>query len=151
MSASRTPAAEPDDTEQLPFPEHEPRSKGAAHYTLTRMGRVRRVGATTVLVIPFERERRVEGGGAKRSLIVRLSGGTITRSLPRAVWVTFGNLRRIPSDGQEWVPWLRPDAPEDPETGVRRCSVQDVVLVSRGDAQRYAMYGVMPDTLIPII
>jgi hypothetical protein len=71
--------------------------------------------------------------------------------LTRAVWEAFGDETRMPNDGQEWVPWLRHDAPEDPETGARRCSVEDVVLVSRGDAQRYAMYSVVPDIQIPIV
>jgi hypothetical protein len=155
MTKSRTPAAvEPDDIEQVPFPEYEPRSDAAARYTLTRMGRVRRIGVLPRLVIPVEREPRgqsTSSGGARGSLIVRLAGGTVTRSLPRAVWEAFGDASRMPNDGQEWVPWLRHDAPEDPETRARRCSVEDVVLVSRGDAQRYAMYGVIPDTQISIV
>lgn len=142
MTKTRTPAAEPDDTERVPFPGYEPRSEAAARYTLTRMGRVRRVGDDR-LVIPVEREPG--SGGARGALIVRLGGGTVTRSLARAVWEAFGDAAKMPKDDQEWVPWLRHDAPEDPATGVRRCSVFDVVLVSRGDAQRYAMYGVLPD------
>jgi len=154
MTKPRTLAAsEPDDIEQVPFPDYEPRSQGAARYTLTRMGRVRRIGSVSRLVIPIEREPRGQtcSGGARGSLIVRLAGGTVTRSLPRAIWAAFGDVSRMPSDEQEWVPWLRHDAPEDPETQTRRCSVEDVVLVSRGDAQRYAMYGVIPDVQIPIV
>jgi len=145
MSRIRAPAA--DGSKRVPFPGFKPRSSSAASYTLTREGHVYR--SDGLLVIPSERP--VGSGGARGPLIVKLGGGHATRSMARAMWDAFGNKRRMPVSDQDWIPWLCPNAPPDPLTRVRQCSVHYVYLVRRGDAQRYAMTGVLPQDRIQII
>jgi len=112
---------------------------------------VRRSGEVNGSVI-VKPQRRRRSGPVPGALVVALGGGAACRSLPLAVFTAFGSKalqRRAKEEGL--IPWHDPSGPVDPETGCPRCSVFDIYLVSRGDAQRFSLHGLVPEDKTPIV
>jgi hypothetical protein len=122
------------DSLRVPVPGFDAKPNGA-HYTISLAGIVRRSEDGLIW-----RPRSVHTKfGIPTSLIVRLGGGSNSFSLAKLMHTAFAESSDLPSDDPRdpdrsivWSPWLRYDAPHEPITGERSCSIANIVLAPFG-------------------
>ena len=138
--SKRPSLVERSDAVRVPVPTLEP-SPDQARYLITPLGRVYRDDGR--LLTPRD------------DLKIRVNGNVFCRAIPLLVFLAFAHPGLVEAREAgplaDWHPWVDKFGPRDDLTGVRRCTVDDVMLVPHGELVRYGRRGIVPTTRLPIL